>query len=605
MKKQLGVLQKKEYFYVLPPVNDDNKHHPIIIFNNNKYYHNASTSNRVYWICCKCKHRLTTDNNISELIPANRLLSKDVHIEQLLNYKHPHEDTWTISSHRETVCYRILENSMHDIDKARKAWNNFDLLYPTISSITFNKYTSIKNTLHRYHRVYNTKLPQNFTQCINILSDPHNKEAFNYWGKSKFVTDQYVINNNVKETTDVTGSIMQLNREIYQLKQQKKYLENKLIIQTAPWYYFSTILWNSSEEHQIIIIATWHGALRLCSPNTTYYTKKNNSRTILVDGTRQVPLLSPISDKRRPWFQLLQMHALIEAPNVEYRSKSFASMFAFLPSKKGETYSKLLHLIEEGYKKRHIDTIDALYKKFQSTNHTNYNMYTDVLQQQNTNKKANQLRSDNTNTDRMYTVTQHNTKKRNLQIQNENLNYNKRFKLDDSFPSIHSLTEKYNQLSIKHQYCKTFKFDSIHIDFEYQLINAFRQYFSTNLHITGCFFHFTQANFHKLATLGLREYYRNHQGFRVYILHIVLAAFLPSDEIYTYFMSLKKNISIRQFHGKLLAIRAYIIYFENTWLQRYNPKIWSVWFKQNRTNNLLERSNRQLKEQFGRLAHFF
>jgi hypothetical protein len=130
---------------------------------------------------------------------------------------------------------------------------------------------------------------------------------------------------------------------------------------------------------------------------------------------------------------------------------------------------------------------------------------------------------------------------------------------------------------------------SITCDFEMALIKAVKQEFpSTILH--GCYFHWTQALFKKLVKFGIgREESKN----MVYEMKFMTALNDIDIKLAIEFLAIKHtSINYTRFFN----------YFESTWTSKYPSSLWTFSLIDSissaRTNNALERYNRQLKEQF-------
>ena len=75
-------------------------------------------------------------------------------------------------------------------------------------------------------------------------------------------------------------------------------------------------------------------------------------------------------------------------------------------------------------------------------------------------------------------------------------------------------------------------------DFERGLISSIRLEFPT-ASIRGCYFHFCQAVYRRVQTLGLSQLYIHDQESRLYIRKLLAIAFVPIDLIPQTFQNLK------------------------------------------------------------------
>ncbi|KUF91609.1 Hematopoietic prostaglandin D synthase [Phytophthora nicotianae] len=135
-------------------------------------------------------------------------------------------------------------------------------------------------------------------------------------------------------------------------------------------------------------------------------------------------------------------------------------------------------------------------------------------------------------------------------------------------------------------------------DFELGLVNAVRQQFA-GVPIVGCLFHWKQALRRKLIDLRIPKETVSHvmASGAIDVLTVI-----PIDEI------AEKGIpSVRSRvdeSGHRVKWDTFWRYFKRTWMRTYDPALWNVNAISetmdivNRTNNALERFNRDLNESF-------
>ena len=184
-----------------------------------------------------------------------------------------------------------------------------------------------------------------------------------------------------------------------------------------------------------------------------------------------------------------------------------------------------------------------------------------------------------------------------------------------SFPLLYCFIqgktqEVYTELFIKIKSCLriynvSFEPNIVQIDFEYAAYNAVCSVF-TGAEIKGCFFHFGQALFRKLVSLGLKSRYNNDVNFRHCFECISSLALIPLHDImnaWIYIQSLLLNPSVET----ILLFE----YVENNWLSNDRPLFSRDVWSQNgvlrgRTNNALEGLHSKLNRQINKVnPNFF
>ena len=109
--------------------------------------------------------------------------------------------------------------------------------------------------------------------------------------------------------------------------------------------------------------------------------------------------------------------------------------------------------------------------------------------------------------------------------------------------------------------------DLLTCDFERGLISSIRLKFPTT-HIRGCYFHFCQAVYRKVQTLGLSQRYVNDESSRVCIRKLLALAFVPKVNIPQTFDILKANCPEE--------LRAIFDYYEDYWIKTVDLSLWNM-----------------------------
>ena len=130
-------------------------------------------------------------------------------------------------------------------------------------------------------------------------------------------------------------------------------------------------------------------------------------------------------------------------------------------------------------------------------------------------------------------------------------------------------------------------------DFESGLIASVRIEFSAT-QIRGCYFHFCQAVYRHVQTLGLSQLYINDENSRLSIRKLLALAFLPIFQIPLSFENLKSQCS--------QELQPLFEYFESYWINKIEHALWNMHKVQRRTNNNLEGWHLRLNRKVGK-AH--
>jgi hypothetical protein len=113
-------------------------------------------------------------------------------------------------------------------------------------------------------------------------------------------------------------------------------------------------------------------------------------------------------------------------------------------------------------------------------------------------------------------------------------------------------------------------------DFESGLIPAISQSFPQCRH-HGCYFHFCQAIYRQVQSLGLVQAYESRPDIRLHIRKLMAIAFLPLHLVRVTFAALEY-----QSDAMLLPL---FHYFRTQWLTAATPSMWNVYGEDLRTNN--------------------
>jgi len=139
-----------------------------------------------------------------------------------------------------------------------------------------------------------------------------------------------------------------------------------------------------------------------------------------------------------------------------------------------------------------------------------------------------------------------------------------------------------------------FKFNPsvIHCDYELALINAIGELFEGTA-VVGCLFHFKQAILRKMKKLSIPD---EETSIAMKKGALDVLTIIPPGEIEGKGLSYVKSLL-----PKTEKWDRFFAYFNKTWLTRYEVSTWNIYGLvgvQNRTNNPLERLNREINDAF-------
>ncbi|CAF3352292.1 unnamed protein product [Rotaria socialis] len=138
---------------------------------------------------------------------------------------------------------------------------------------------------------------------------------------------------------------------------------------------------------------------------------------------------------------------------------------------------------------------------------------------------------------------------------------------------------------------RTFKPARVMSDYEASIITAVVNEFSQAIH-SGCSFHFTQAIYRRIQSLGLITSYSQDSDIRICCRKLMALALLPIDQIETSFYNLrtKSSAAVKQ------ELHQLFLYFNHQWITNVPMKMWSVHGYQHRTNNNCEGFHNRLNQ---------
>ncbi|CAF0940968.1 unnamed protein product [Didymodactylos carnosus] len=116
-------------------------------------------------------------------------------------------------------------------------------------------------------------------------------------------------------------------------------------------------------------------------------------------------------------------------------------------------------------------------------------------------------------------------------------------------------------------------------DFEKALIKAVASEFP-QAHHSGCYFHFTQAIYRNIQTLGLTTAYRDDEDSRSACRKLMSLALIPLGDVKIAFEELQDDSP--------LTLRPLFNYFSRFWLNEAPIHLWNVCGTSRRTNNASE-----------------
>ncbi|CAF1941364.1 unnamed protein product [Rotaria magnacalcarata] len=174
-------------------------------------------------------------------------------------------------------------------------------------------------------------------------------------------------------------------------------------------------------------------------------------------------------------------------------------------------------------------------------------------------------------------------------------------KYETSFPCIFGVLPDRKSTTYQHLFKilkglavsmnRTFKPALVMSDYEASIITAVANEFPQAIH-SGCFFHFTQAIYRRIQSLGLITSYSQDSDIRICCRKLMALALLPIDQIETSFYNLrtKSSATVKQ------ELHQLFLYFDHQWIMNVPMKMWSVHGYQHRTNNNCEGFHNRLNE---------
>lgn len=136
-------------------------------------------------------------------------------------------------------------------------------------------------------------------------------------------------------------------------------------------------------------------------------------------------------------------------------------------------------------------------------------------------------------------------------------------------------------LQNRNLYHGIFSLNRIISDFESGLIAAIRNLFPQQ-HL-GCFFHFAQAVYKNIQTLGYGARYKNDPEFRTRCRMLIALGHVPVALKQQFFQELQQS-----YHGDADFLDVIARYFGPTWFNRYPLTMWDWHGRDVRTNNNVE-----------------
>ena len=126
-------------------------------------------------------------------------------------------------------------------------------------------------------------------------------------------------------------------------------------------------------------------------------------------------------------------------------------------------------------------------------------------------------------------------------------------------------------------------------DYERGIISAIETNFP-EWHHFGCYFHYTQAIYHKNQQLGLSQAYKNNPLVIMIFRKFMSVAFVPLDQVLNCLQDLVQDSQSAFLVRQYPAIADFLFYFRRTWIDTFDPKMWNVFERPAnvRTTNDLE-----------------
>ena len=626
------LLSERKGFAVLSRNPNLQYKHDIVIFAGNKYhFHSNRVSkhkhNHVYYRCSykykrggkihQCQHSITLNKALTELKYDHddgydqfiqKIQKQAVHLDD-------HDNTWTDNKLKKEYSLRTLVSMGEDIGKAKIAWQQFQRYNPQIS-LVFTGYKQVSSILHDKMTKYKPNLPKNPEQAISELCSNKTKYSYNWWGRQQFEAEQIASDPAVSDLLkvnkdDIYQALAAATHEVSIQKKRQKYLRAQLFTLTSSPLHNSTMVW--AAEASIVIFGSNHAGLRLLAPLSTWFSHKTYTLSTMRDGTWSPPSLSPKSSEHHPWKQVQVIGVKIESHTMDRRSKFFNCFWALLPNKQQKTYEKMDELIEKGYQSRGYEMWNEQVKDIlaavRATTIKNSKISTSIRSTPNPSNHSNPACSiDDVKMDidtEMKSETAEATKDQQCKppLPAANTDSIDDKKQNDLNMDIDQETEiKIDPIAQSEdveykENARIYSPHAVHVDFEQAPINSLNQFAGS---IIGCFFHFYQAVIKKIGKLGLKMNYLLDHQFRLSTILLVVCAFLPQEQMLAEIEVCLRNVAASAPNGKKLAVRQFIQYFRKTWVNGlYHINIWCVFLRWDRTSNLLERQNKELKAALG------
>ena len=549
------VLVKREQFYILRPPKwkKTDLWQVQIVMGNERYTRRTKhTATSLYWRCAlrktKCSVHFQTDLAMTKILyplcftlVGAATLSYEKYVTSLQTARHeahPCSHGWSQQKQDKERVERGMHLHMSQGASTRDTWVHLNKHNPLQAVALFPHFAGQRRNLYRRYK--RPLLMRSQSDLKAMLQDPNNVNSMNHWARQRRCSDTFLSNNQNVCQKYISSSAQELQAEEERLRKDIDTLSAELhfvslrLETCSPAYFHSSFIWNYDLEHNIVVFGSFHGGLRLINPITNLCAN-NVSLTNMIDGIFRTPRLGG----SYPWLQLLQIHVVVSSPSVTSCNKSFPCMWALLPTKEERCYKMLIRLVNDGFRKRGIASLPG-------------------CQDENASVR-----------DALCTAQ----------------------RTHSAFVAMKDSQPVESQVSV-------WRPDSINLDFEKGLINAFK----TLSKIDGCFFHFLQSIIRKIGKLGLRKEYMKNQTFRMKIVELGLVAFLPPEDVKSsvkrILVELKRTVGA----DKHLRILTFGTYFRRTWFRRFPPDLCSVFRRKNRTSNLVESNNKELKSKLPQMC---
>ena len=163
-------------------------------------------------------------------------------------------------------------------------------------------------------------------------------------------------------------------------------------------------------------------------------------------------------------------------------------------------------------------------------------------------------------------------------------------------PALHILMSAKSEelytavLSAVHSFIPDFNPSMAVCDFEKAPRNAFKTVFPYTT-IVGCWFHFTQAVYHKVKELGLCKLYKVNNEFKKWIHQLMSLPFLTEEDIRPIYIAIKLSTELNDLELKIVG--SFKKYFLKTWID--GSESLSIFYYEFNTNNGAESYHKKLK----------